>query len=157
MEKEELIKSIITQNIDNLHQDAGSKKVYEFHGTAQFLIDTKTGEKFHMTDLDFSQVPVMSPTTGNLLKPDFIFFGEGIPQEAYEKSFEAAEKADVFLVIGTTGEVMPASLIPTHAKKSGATIIEINTEPSNYTYSTTDIFLQGKASEVMEALKAAMK
>jgi NAD-dependent deacetylase len=87
-----------------------------------------------------------------LIKPDFIFFGEGIPQEAYAGSFHDASNAEVMLVIGTTGEIMPASQLPYLAKQNGATIIEVNKEPSKYTGSLTDIFLQGKATEVMGRL-----
>ena len=152
MEQKGLLKNIITQNIDNLHQEAGSREVYEFHGNSRELICTKCGKKFVMQDIDFEKLPVTCDVCGGLVKPDFIFFGEGIPQEAYRKSLEAAEKADVFLVIGTTGEIMPASQIPVIAKNNGAKIIEINIEPSNYTFQITDIFLKGKATEIMERL-----
>ena len=152
MEQKGLLKNIITQNIDNLHQEAGSREVYEFHGNSRELICTKCGKKFVMQDIDFEKLPVTCDVCGGLVKPDFIFFGEGIPQEAYSKSLEAAEKADVFLVIGTTGEIMPASQIPVIAKNNGAKIIEINIEPSNYTFQITDIFLKGKATEIMERL-----
>jgi NAD-dependent deacetylase len=152
MEQKGLLKNIITQNIDNLHQEAGSREVYEFHGNSRELICTKCGKKFVMQDIDFENLPVTCDVCGGLVKPDFIFFGEGIPQEAYSKSLEAAEKADVFLVIGTTGEIMPASQIPVIAKNNGAKIIEINIEPSNYTFQITDIFLKGKATEIMERL-----
>ena len=87
-----------------------------------------------------------------ILKPDFIFFGEGIPKEASMPSFYEAQVADVFLVVGTTGEIMPAYQVPIMAKENGAKIIEINTEPSNFTYRITDIFLQGKATEMMSEL-----
>ena len=152
MEQKGLLKNIITQNIDNLHQEAGSREVYEFHGNSRELICTKCGKKFVMQDIDFENLPVTCDVCGGLVKPDFIFFGEGIPQEAYSKSLEAAEKADVFLVIGTTGEIMPASQIPVVAKNNGAKIIEINIEPSNYTFQITDLFLKGKATEIMERL-----
>ena len=152
MEQAGLLKNVITQNIDNLHQEAGSKEVYEFHGNSHDLICTKCGARYKINELDFEHLPVTCPKCNGLIKPDFIFFGEGIPSVAYQKSLEAAEKADVFLLIGTTGEVMPASQIPSLAKNNGATIIEINIEPSNYTYSITDIFLQGKATEVMNKL-----
>jgi len=152
MEQKGLLKNIITQNIDNLHQEAGSREVYEFHGNSRELVCTKCGKKFVMQDIDFEKLPVTCDVCGGLVKPDFIFFGEGIPQEAYSKSLEAAEKADVFLVIGTTGEIMPASQIPVIAKNNGAKIIEINIEPSNYTFQITDIFLKGKATEIMERL-----
>ena len=152
MEKTGLLKNIITQNIDNLHQEAGSKEVYEFHGNSRDLVCTKCSKRFKMQEINFEQLPVSCDVCGGLVKPDFIFFGEGIPPEAYSKSLSAAENADVFLVIGTTGEIMPASQIPLMAKNNGAKIIEINTEPSNYTYHITDVFLKGKATEVMERL-----
>ncbi len=152
MEKAGLLKNIITQNIDNLHQEAGSKEVYEFHGNSRELVCTKCQKRYTVNDLNFDELPVTCPACGGLVKPDFIFFGEGIPPVAYQKSIEAAEKADVFLVIGTTGEIMPASQIPHLAKSNGAKIIEVNIEPSNYTASITDIFLQGKATRVMNDL-----
>ena len=152
MEATGVIKNIITQNIDNLHQEAGSREVYEFHGNSRELVCTKCGKRFAMGDINFDNLPVTCDACGGLVKPDFIFFGEGIPPLAYEKSLEAAQSAELFLVIGTTGEIMPASQIPIIAKNNGATIIEINIEPSNYTHSITDIFLQGKASEMMEGI-----
>ncbi len=152
MEQQGLLKNIITQNIDNLHQEAGSNEVYEFHGNSRELVCTKCGKRFLMHEIDFDKLPVTCNECGGLVKPDFIFFGEGIPSEAYSKSLAAAENADVFLVIGTTGEIMPASQIPIIAKNNGAKIIEINVEPSNYTYHITDVFLKGKASEMMAKL-----
>jgi NAD-dependent deacetylase len=90
---------------------------------------------------------------GGILKPDFVFFGEAIPQMPLKDAYEAASLSDAFLIIGTTGEVMPANQIPGIAKEFGATIIEINPEPSHYTDKVTDIFLQGKATEVMQQLE----
>ena len=152
MEKEGMLKNIITQNIDNLHQEAGSREVIEFHGTSHSLVCMKCHKPFKIEDISLDTVPVRCDVCGGLIKPDFIFFGEGIPPRAYEKSLEAAQKADVFLIIGTTGEIMPASQIPILAKENGASLIEINTEPSNYTPTVTDIFLQGKATEVLTQL-----
>jgi len=153
MEQQGLLENIITQNIDNLHQEAGSKEVYEFHGNSRELICTKCSKRFRMQDVDFEKLPVTCDVCGGIVKPDFIFFGEGIPPAAYEKSLEAAAKADVFLVIGTTGEIMPASQIPVIAKNNGAKIIEINIEPSGYTNNITDIFLQGEATKMMNMLE----
>ncbi len=156
MEKAGLLKNIITQNIDNLHQEAGSKEVYEFHGNSRDLICTKCGKRYTVEQVNFEKLPLTCEDCGGLVKPDFIFFGEGIPPLAYQKSLEAAEKADVFLVIGTTGEIMPASQIPVMAKNNGAKIIEVNVEPSNYTNGITDIFLKGKATEVMNKLASKL-
>ena len=152
MEQEGWLKNIITQNIDNLHQEAGSREVYEFHGNSRELVCTSCGRRHTVQEIDLEQLPVTCVDCGGLVKPDFIFFGEGIPPAAYSKSVEAAQYADVFLVIGTTGEIMPASQIPLMAKSNGAKIIEVNVAPSNYTHSITDIFLQGKATEVMSML-----
>jgi len=152
MEDNNLIKNIITQNIDNLHQMAGSKEVYEFHGNSHTLICTKCNKKYNIEEIDFTNLPIICNDCGGLIKPDFVFFGEGIPPHAYQKSIEAAQNADVFIIIGTTGEIMPASQIPHLAKESGATIIEINPEPSNFTNTITDIYLQDKATTIMKKL-----
>ena len=77
----------------------------------------------------------------------------GIPEYAYMKSMESMGKTDLVIIIGTTGEVMPAASLPQIAKLKGAKIIEINTEKSSFTHSVTDIFLQGKAAEVSAELK----
>ena len=156
LEKSHRLKSIITQNIDNLHQEAGSREVIEFHGTSHSLVCTQCEKHFGIGDISMDSLPVKCDVCGGLVKPDFIFFGEGIPHRAYEKSLEAARRADVFLVIGTTGEIMPASQIPFLAKENGAKIIEVNTEPSKFTQSITDIFLRGKATEVMQKLVDAL-
>jgi len=155
-EKEGLLKNIITQNIDNLHQEAGSREVYEFHGNSHSLVCMKCGKQYKLEDIRFDTLPVRCDVCHGLIKPDFIFFGEGIPPGAYEKSLAAARQANVLLVIGTTGEIMPASQIPFLAKENGAKIIEINTEPSQFTHLITDTFLQGRATEVMKKLETEL-
>jgi NAD-dependent deacetylase len=148
-----ILKTLVTQNIDNLHQMAGSKNVLEFHGNSQKLICPQCKKMYVPEEINLDVLPPLCLNDGFILKPDFVFFGEGIPEEAYRRSILAARKADVVLIIGTTGEVMPASMIPSEAKRAGATIIEINTEPSNYTNRITDIFLEGKASEILLELE----
>ncbi len=155
-ERKNLLKAVVTQNIDNLHQAAGSKNIYEFHGTLQQLVCRKCGKTYAPMSVDLNQLPPCCPDDESVLKPDFVFFGEGIPQKAYELSMQAARQADVVLVIGTTGEVVPASLIPHEAKRNGATIIEINLEPSTYTNGITDFFLQEKVSKVLEEIDLAI-
>ena len=152
MEKLGLIKAVITQNIDNLHQEAGSRNVYEFHGTSKYLLCSECGIKHNITDVRLDQLPPLCKECGGILRPDFVFFGEPIPEPANSLSFKEAEDADLFLVIGTTGEIMPASMIPFQAKQNGAFIVEVNTEPSRYTNEITDIFLKGKATSVMRRL-----
>lgn len=147
-----IVKAVITQNIDNLHQEAGSKNIYEFHGNSKKLKCTNCNLTFDSDEVNLKILPPECISCGSLLKPDFIFFGEGIPEPAGSLSYAEADKADIFIIIGTTGEVMPASMIPQLAKQNGCKIIEINPERSLYTNKITDVFLQGKASEIMNKL-----
>lgn len=156
MEREGLLGSIITQNIDNLHQEAGSLKVAEFHGNLKKLRCLTCHREYHARKTSLDHLPPTCRECGGLLKPDFVFFGEPIPQDAAMASYEAAGLSDVFLVIGTTGEVMPASQVPAMAKQNGAAIIEINMEPSRFTNTITDLFLQGSASEIMGKLEEVL-
>jgi NAD-dependent deacetylase len=153
LENKGIVKCVVTQNIDNLHQEAGSKEVYEFHGNSHQLICMACGDKQTVDEVDLSQLPLKCAKCGGLVKPDFIFFGERIPEEAYQKSLEAARKADVCLIIGSTGEVMPAAMIPREARRNGAVIIEINPEDSLFTREVTHIHLQGNAGTVFEELE----
>lgn len=157
LEKMRLLHSIITQNIDNLHHDAGSAEVYEFHGSSRDLVCTGCGELSPSAAVDLMELPPFCRRCGSLLKPDFIFFGEPIPEEASRKSWAEAVNAEVFILVGTSGEVMPAAMIPFEAKKRGKTIIEINVEASKYTGSITDIFLEGKAASILEQMVALIK
>jgi NAD-dependent deacetylase len=156
MEEKGLLHSIITQNIDNLHQMAGSRLVYEFHGNSRNLVCQKCLKHYPVKGIDLSDLPPKCLKCGVVLKPDFVFFGEPIPVVANTNSFKEAEEAEIFILIGTTGEIMPASLIPYEAKKNGKKVIEINIAPSNYTGTITDIFLQGKATIIMHQLLSAL-
>lgn len=148
---------VITQNIDNLHQMGGSKVVHEFHGNSHKLVCTSCSRHYALEEVNLETLPAECTDCQGLLKPDFIFFGETIPPDAFQASMAAAQKADVFLIIGSTGEVMPANQIPVMAKNSGAKIIEINPNPSNYTQHITDVFLKGKAGEIMNRLMDVLK
>ena len=152
------VKSVITQNIDNLHQEAGSQNVHEFHGTASRLICLDCHKTFSTAEISFSKMPPECPNCiVGRVKPDFVFFGEDIPEPVREISFAEAEKSDVFIVIGTTGEVMPACMIPYLARENGAQIIEINVSPSAFTNGTTDVFLQGPATTMMTGLLSELR
>lgn len=146
------VKAVITQNIDYLHQRAGSKNVIEFHGTSQSVVCTKCNKKFPFEQKLLEHIPPVCEKCGTVLKPDFVFFGEGIPAKALRSSMQEIVIADIFLVVGTTGEIYPASAIPFQAKQNGATVIEINTQSSEFTSKITDFFLQGKAGETMTKL-----
>jgi NAD-dependent deacetylase len=145
------LKSIITQNIDGLHQAAGNTDVIEFHGTfaRQRCMDCNT--KYDTRDIDISEIPPRC-TCGGILRPDAVFFGEMIPQDAMWRSRQAASDCDLMLVVGTSAVVQPAALMPVFAKNSGAKIIEINPEKTPLTVDTSDYLIMGKAGEVMNRI-----
>ena len=152
LEARGLLAAVVTQNVDNLHRDAGSQTIYEFHGCLKEIVCLDCGNRCGVADVDMGSLPPVCERCHGTLKPDVIFFGEPIPEFAAEKSFEEAEKADCMILIGTTGTVAPANMIPPRAKASDATIIEINPRPSEYTAGITDIFLQDNATAAMETL-----
>jgi len=145
-----LLQAVITQNIDNLHQEGGSTNVIELHGNSKTLVCLWCHRHYH-----FHKVPDRIPplcACGKYLKPNIVLFGEAIAQNALNASFDIAATCKALLVIGTSAQVAPASTIPGFAKRAGATVIEVNLEPSMLTASATDIFLQGPAGELMPAL-----
>lgn len=146
-----LLKALITQNIDDLHFKAGNPEPIEYHGNSRMLICTETGERVEATADRLATLPPLSDK-GALLKPDFVFFGEGIPREAARRAEHAARTADVMLIVGTTGEVYPAAQLPIMAKQNGATIIEVNPLRTTYTAEITDIFLRAPATEALHHL-----
>jgi len=152
MEKRSFLESLITQNIDHLHQKAGNKYVYELHGTYKQLVCTECSSEYDMSFADLNYLPPTCYICKGILKPDMVFFNEPIPHFAKIRSFEEAEKCDVLLIIGTNAEVLPAARIPEVAKENGATIIEINIKPSHFTNTITDVFLEMKATEAMKKI-----
>ncbi len=157
MEKHGYIQAVITQNIDNLHQEAGSKTVYEFHGNTKRLICRECKSKYSVDKKILKTIPPVCEKCKTILKPDIVFFTELIPEEISNNSFAEAEKSDLLFIIGTTGEIQPAAMIPYTAKKNGAKIIEINVEKSNYTDSISDVFLQGRAGKIMGRIQNELK
>jgi len=145
-----LLHTIITQNVDYLHQEGGATRVIEYHGNARTLSCLWCGQRYNSDELG-GQIPPKC-SCGKVLKPDVVFFGEPIPLKALQESFALASTCKALLILGTSGEVAPANTIPETAKRAGATIIEINVEPTVLTNYLTDIFLQGKASEMVTEL-----
>jgi NAD-dependent deacetylase len=152
LEQQGLLKAVITQNIDNLHQLAGSEKVIEFHGNTRDLLCLSCGE---VTAANPEILEVLPPrcSCGGILKPDCIFFGESIPQEAWFDSRREIEASDVVLIVGSTGEVYPAASLPHQAAESGARILEINPEKSNFTHTITDVFVALPAGRAMSRVE----
>ncbi len=155
LERMGYLHGIITQNVDNLHQEAGSTDVIEYHGTGKTLTCPWCGRGYHKEDKENEYPPKCE--CGKILKPDIVFFGEPIPQEAMARSFQMASRAEVLLVIGTSAVVSPANTIPSIAKQNRAKVIEVNMERTWLTDSITDVFLQGSAGEIIDGLVARIK
>lgn len=119
--------SLVTQNVDNLHQRAGSKDVVEFHGNL-FEDRCYADGTTHVGD-DSLDVPTC-PDCGGHLRPGVVWFGEAIPEEALNESCAAAVDCDVFLSVGTSSVVYPAAGLAELAKNNGALVVEINPEPT---------------------------
>jgi len=150
LEKMGLLKAVITQNIDGLHQKAGSKKVIEFHGSFNTLTCLNCGKKYSKEEIDLKNLPPRCSCSG-ILKPDIVFFGELIPTKALNEAFELANKCDLILVIGTSCAVYPAAELPIIVKRRGGKIVEINKEESELSY-LADYKLLGKAGEILPKL-----
>jgi len=146
---------IITQNVDNLHQAGGAKNVIEYHGNFSTLSCLWCGKTYLTKDKKGEYVPKCE--CGKILKPDVIFFGEAIPEDALTRSFELATSAQALMVVGTSAVVSPANTIPSIAKQNGAKIIEMNKEKTHLTDSLTDVFIQGMAGEIIPALVEEVK
>jgi NAD-dependent deacetylase len=149
LEQMGLLSSVITQNVDGLHQRAGNIKVIEFHGSNQWLVCLQCGYRQEAASFSFENIPPRCPQCSFILKPDVVFFGEPIPGEAQDRAFEEARTCDVVLVVGTSAVVYPAAGIPTLAKQNGATVIEINTEPTALTGFISDYLIQGPAGTIL--------
>jgi NAD-dependent deacetylase len=148
---------LITQNVDNLHRRAGSREIVELHGNiGQYRC------------FDYSHPAVESSDWGNepplchcgsLIRPNVVWFGEPLPEPELECAFRESQMCDLFLVVGTSGVIAPASLLPSLAKQVGATLIEVNISPSDIT-PTADIFLQGESGrelpELVERVRTIM-
>jgi NAD-dependent deacetylase len=147
------LKDIITQNVDNLHQEAGSTNVIDFHGNYKTLrcMSCQKEYPFEKERLD-AIPPVPRCTCHNVLKPNVVLFGETPPEQALIKSEQAAMNCDMMLVIGTSWLIYPAANLPVIAKKHHAKIVEINTEPTEMTNYLSDYFLQGSAGHILSSI-----
>ena len=148
LEKMGHLSSIITQNIDGLHQEAGNTDVIEFHGNARRLSCTKCGRQFKAEELQLESLPPKCQC-GGILKPDVVFFGELIPPEALQRAQQETQSCDLMLVIGTSAVVYPAADIPRTAKWCGAQVVEINPETTALSLSVSDYIMKGTAGSVL--------
>ena len=141
--------AVITQNVDGLHQRAGSRKVIELHGNILRNRCIDCGKILH--DVEFPEDDVPRCECGGLIRPDVVWFGELLPEDALEQAYLYARTSSVFFSVGTSAVVQPAASLPLEAKNYGAYVVEINPESTPLT-PYVDEHIRGKAGEVLPKL-----
>jgi NAD-dependent deacetylase len=146
--------SLITQNVDGLHQRAGSRNVIELHGN---ITRTKCFEEDILVEswTETGETPPRCPRCGGRLRPDVVWFGEALPPDAIARAFAASQSCDLFFSIGTSTLVHPAASLPFEALQHGATVVEINPDPTPLT-ARAHHTMRGPAGEVLPALLRAV-
>ena len=140
--------SILTQNIDGLHQLAGSKEVYELHGSVQRYHCLKCGQAFTLNDIPHKGIPIC-PSCGGVIKPDVVLYGEGLPENDVYSGIKAVTEADVMIVGGTSLRVYPFASIPSYFKGSMSILINREATPLD---SEFDIVLHEDIGDVLDAI-----
>ena len=162
LEKMGKLQCVITQNIDNLHQKAGNSpdRVFELHGTMSWARCLDCGRRFTIHSvLERFKAKRESPdceVCSGTVKPDVIFFGEALPQEALSLSVSYSRSCDLFIVIGSSLVVYPAAFMPIYAKESGAKLVIVNNSRTDMD-SQADVAASGSAGEIMESVLAKVK
>jgi NAD-dependent deacetylase len=141
---------LITQNVDGLHGRTGIKNMVEIHGNLWRARCTKDGRTSMLMDVPLKSIP---PTCecGNILRPDVVWFGESIPSDWLQKSYDVIDMCDTLVVAGTSGVVYPVASFPQSVKERGGCVIEINIEPTPIS-SIADISLFGKSGDLLPML-----
>ncbi len=153
-EKEGLIQSIITQNIDGFHQEAGSREVSELHGTMK-QVHCQTCGKIYGNDTYVEEK--FQCECGGKLRPSVVLFGEMLPEDAFMKAQVESEKADLFIVLGSSLTVTPANQFPMIAKQSGAKLVIVNLEPTDFDIYADLVIQDRKIGEVLEEVNEELE
>ncbi len=146
--------TLITQNVDGLHQRAGSGNVIELHGNiarVKCAAEDRVIEQWAET----ATPPPRCPQCGALLRPDVVWFGEMLPAAALERAFQVSGAADLFLTVGTSGIVQPAASLPLEAVEAGALVVEINPQPTPLSR-WIDYSLRGSSGSILPQLLMAV-
>jgi NAD-dependent deacetylase len=141
---------LITQNVDGLHHQAGSTKVVELHGNIRKNKCIRCGKKYQTLEGTLPGNPPRCSCGANL-RPDVVWFGEMLPQDAINFAFEVSSQCDLFFSVGTSAVVHPAASLPLVAKRNGAFLVEVNLSATEIT-PWVDESLWGKSGEVLPQL-----
>ena len=155
MEKLDVLKHIISQNVDNLHVRAGSKALSEIHGNMFKLRCIACHQRYELDEISREVLPPHCPC-GGLIKTDGVMFGEPIPPKVLDRCQAEAEKCDCMILIGTSGTIYPAAGFPSTAKYRGATLIEVNPYETPFT-DMCEVILRAPAAESMPAVVKRVK
>lgn len=148
--------TIITQNVDGLHQTAGSLDVIEFHGNFAWYQCLDCGRRCSTHEIDLERLPPRC-SCGGIFRPECIFFGEMIPPSILMRSQQIASRCELMLVVGTSAIVQPAAWMPAIAKDAGAKVIEINPESTPLTRDISDYLIEGKAGPIIRGIINELK
>lgn len=142
--------TLITQNVDGLHQRAGSRRVLKLHGDIWTLHCLGCGLEETNHDVPLREIPPRC-SCGGLFRPGVVWFGEALPADVLRHAMEAAAHAQVFLVVGTSAVVQPAASLPLLAQQNGAKLVEVNLEETPLS-AQADASFWGKAGELLPRL-----
>lgn len=129
-----ILKAVITQNVDDLHRAAGTRRLLEIHGNATLIRCVECVARFARDEIDIAFLPPSCPRCGGLLKSDTVSFGEPIPPDVLQGCFEESERADCVLVAGTSATVYPAAQFPMTVRERGGDLIEVNPYETEITH-----------------------
>jgi NAD-dependent deacetylase len=152
----DVLKYLITQNIDNLHLAAGSRNVLEIHGNGYYLRCIDCSSKWHMDNFKIESIPPKCPNCGGVVKTDTVMFGEPIPSKILNRCFEEAQRSDCMIVAGTSATVTPAANLPLMVRRNGGAIIEVNIRESEISYNC-DVNIFAPSGEALPALVDMVK
>ncbi len=153
LEERGVLDCLITQNIDDLHRQAGSRALAEIHGNYSLLRCTACNARFPRESfhIDPEDLPPTCPECGGVVKGDTVSFGEPIPADVLERCFSEVEQADCMLVAGTSATVYPAAGFPVEVVRAGGCLIEMNPEPTDLT-PIAGIHLRGPGGALLSRL-----
>ena len=145
---------ILTQNIDGLHQKAGSTKVLELHGSIVKIKCSVCDFKDEIIT-EFSEIPPLCKC-GNILRPDVVWFGESLPQDVWQKAIIFSSQCDLMIIAGTSLVVSPANTLPIYAKQNNAILIEINPEKTEMS-SEMDLVIRNASASALPKFVSMFK
>jgi len=151
-----LLKHIITQNVDNLHHEAGSRAITEIHGNLTKLRCSGCARRWPLAEFPIDELPPHCPHCGSIVKSDGVMFGEPIPPDALDECIAQARMCDCMLLVGTSAMVYPAAGFPVDVKRSGGKLIEVNPHETPLT-GLCDVVLRAPAGESLPLVVARVR